>query len=65
MTEHPIRTARKRQGLSVVELASRAGVSVPTVYAIESRRSVGRVSTVKSLARVLRLDVRDVIDEVP
>ena len=61
MTDHPIRTARKAQGMSVAALAEAAGVSVPTIYSIETGRSQGRVTTLVSLAKVLGLPVTDVV----
>jgi len=65
MNDHPVRVARKAKGLSVAELARLAGVSVPTVYAIEQGRNVGRVSTLASLATVLELPLTDLVRILP
>lgn len=60
---HPIRTARRDKGLSVMQLAYHAGVSAATVYAIEQGRSQGRVSTLKALAHVLGVPVGDLMGQ--
>jgi DNA-binding XRE family transcriptional regulator len=45
---------RRRAGMSQPELAEKAGVSVWTVRAIESRGAAPKVETLRKLAKALR-----------
>lgn len=48
-----IRTARHERGLSVAELAKKAGVDPVTIYGLEAGRRVPRAGTVSRLVRAL------------
>lgn len=45
--------ARRAAGLSMEDLARRAGVTTPTVYRLEHRKRVGSAESWKKLARAL------------
>ena len=53
-----LRNARMERGLSVAEVAERAGVSQSTVYFWESNRVRPRDANLSALCKVLKLPVR-------
>jgi transcriptional regulator with XRE-family HTH domain len=53
-----LRDARIKRGLSVVEVAREAGVSVPSIYGWESDRCRPRDANLSALCKVLKLSVR-------
>lgn len=52
-----MRLIRWRQGMSIAALARAAGVSRPTIYEIEKRRSSPSVETMGRLAKALGVTV--------
>lgn len=54
-----LRSWRDRRGLSLHELADKAGVSYVTIARIESERMSPTVSTLEKLAQALGITVRD------
>jgi transcriptional regulator with XRE-family HTH domain len=54
-----LRDWRERRGLSVRQLADRAGVGFATVHRIEVGRLSPTVAMLEKLARALRIGVRD------
>ncbi len=58
---HPLRVWREAGGLSVAELAKSAGASVNAIRDIEIGRTEGRVRVLAELARVLELDIEDLL----
>ena len=58
---HPLRVWREARGLSVAGLAESAGVSVNAIRDIEIGRTEGRVRVLNELARVLELDIEDLL----
>ena len=54
-----LRAWRDRRGLSLHELADRAGVSYVTIARIESGRMSPTVTTLEKLAQALGITVRD------
>lgn len=53
MPEHPLRSARRRAGMTQGELATRAGVSRQLVGAVEAGRHLPRVDAALALAQAL------------
>ena len=53
-----LRDARIRRGLSVAEVADRAGVSVASVYLWETGKTHPRDANLSALCKVLKLPVR-------
>jgi transcriptional regulator with XRE-family HTH domain len=53
-----IRDTRKKRGLSVAEVAERAGVSVASIYIWETDRGRPRDSNLSALCKVLKLPIR-------
>jgi transcriptional regulator with XRE-family HTH domain len=51
-----LRKARARSGLSQMELAGRAGLSVSQVYRLETGRQDPRLPTIVNLGRALGID---------
>lgn len=61
-----MRAARKKAGLSLEELAARAGVQRNTVGRAERDEHVGRIDTIELLADVLCISIDEYIGrEVP
>ncbi|KQS99173.1 MULTISPECIES: helix-turn-helix domain-containing protein [unclassified Rhizobium] len=66
--EHPVRVWRDFRGLSAKDLAAAAGISTAYISEIETGKKEGSISVLKAIARVLRLDLDDVVptrDEAP
>jgi len=59
--ESPVRVFREHRGLSATELASRAGVSPSCLSEIESGRKPGSARMLGALARILGVQVDDLI----
>ena len=61
-----MRAARKKAGLSLEELAERAGVQKNTIGRVERNEHVGRIDTIELLADVLGISIDEYIGrEVP
>lgn len=66
--EHPLKTARKLQGLSQGELAEavklKTGESMDftTISKIENRHNCGTIRTYRLLARALGVDWRQIVE---
>jgi len=58
---HPVTAWRKAAGLTRAALAQKAGIRTSTVSDIENGRIDPRLSTVKTLADALGLDVDDLV----
>ena len=54
----PLLAARRRMGLSMQEIADRAGVSLPTVYSVMQARTAAP-GTIAKVAEALKVDVND------
>lgn len=52
-----VRTAREREGLTRKELADKAGLSLPTIYNIESGKTDPKMDTMLRIMRVLDYDI--------
>lgn len=59
--ENPLRVWREHRGLTQVELAQRAGVGQPYIAMLEAGERKGSVARLRVLARVLGLDVDDLV----
>ncbi|BDA83884.1 hypothetical protein Sa4125_14260 [Aureimonas sp. SA4125] len=59
---HPLAAWRKSVGLTQAELAAAAGLRPATVSDIESRKIDPRLSTLKALAKALKLGIEDITD---
>lgn len=59
--EHPIRVWREYRGLKVGELAKTAGISQAYLSQIEGAKRKGSLSTMRALARALRVDLDDLL----
>ena len=59
---HPLAAWRKSVGMTQAELASAAGIRPATVSDIESRKIDPRLSTLKALAKALKLGIEDIVD---
>jgi transcriptional regulator with XRE-family HTH domain len=53
-----LRDARMKRGLSVAEVAERAGVSVASIYLWETGKTHPRDANLTSICKVLKLPVR-------
>ena len=63
-TGEKVKRARRLAGLSQVELAEKAGVSENTIWRLETDRSaIARWSNMRSIAKALNVEVRDLIGE--
>ena len=58
-----IRAIRERQGLSIRALASKAKMSFTFVCNIENGKADPSLSTLKRVAKALKVKVADLIDE--
>ncbi len=59
--ENPIRVWRDFRGLTGKELASLAGVSAAYISEIETGKKEGSLSVLKAIAKVLRIDLDDLV----
>jgi len=59
--ENPVRVWRDYRGLSVKDLAAKSGISSAYLSQIEGGSREGSISTMKALAKVLRLDLDDLV----
>ncbi|MCB8837675.1 helix-turn-helix transcriptional regulator [Aurantimonas sp. VKM B-3413] len=59
---HPLAAWRKSVGLTQAELAAKAGVRAASVSDIESRKIDPRLSTLRALAKALKLGIEDIVD---
>jgi DNA-binding XRE family transcriptional regulator len=59
--ESPMRVWREARGLSLHALAAEAEISPSLLSEIETRKKDGSVRTLAALARVLRVDVDDLL----
>ena len=59
--EHPVRVWREYRGLKVGELAAAAGISQAYLSQIEGGKREGSLSTMRALARALKVDVEDLL----
>jgi DNA-binding XRE family transcriptional regulator len=59
--EHPVRLWREQRGLTLSNLAARAGVAVSYLSEIESGRKPGSVGAFRKLAKALDLGVDDLV----
>ncbi len=62
--ENPMRVWRQHRGLSLRSLANRAGTSPSALSDIENGKSEGRLSILQRIARVLDIDLDDLIPAV-
>lgn len=53
-----LREARVKRGLSVIEVAERAGVSAASVYLWETAKATPREGNLTELCKVLKLPIR-------
>jgi len=53
-----LRDARIKRGLSVAEVADRAGVSVASIYLWETGKTQPRDANLSAICKVLRLPIR-------
>ncbi|HTO33796.1 MAG TPA: helix-turn-helix transcriptional regulator [Pararhizobium sp.] len=66
--EHPVRVWRDFRGLSAKDLAAAAGISTAYISEIETGKKEGSISVLKAIAKVLHLNLDDVVptrDEAP
>jgi DNA-binding XRE family transcriptional regulator len=59
--EHPLKLWREHRGLTAAALAKAAGVSQSYLSELESGKKEGTVSTLQSLALVLRVSLEDIL----
>ena len=52
-----IRTARKRKGLTMKQLAAKSGVSLPTIWNIENTRTTPTMDTMLAIMRAMDYDI--------
>jgi len=60
-----IRDTRRKRGLSVAEVAERAGVSVASIYVWETNRGRPRDANLSALCKVLKLPIRATREMAP
>jgi DNA-binding XRE family transcriptional regulator len=60
-TDSRIRTYRKYRGITMIELASAAGISQPHLSDIENGKKAGSVDVLKRIATALRVDLDDLV----
>lgn len=63
--EHPLRVWREHRGLTASELARRADIGRSYIAEIESGRKPGSVAAYRAIARVLGLQVDDLLPDGP
>ena len=61
--ESAIREVRGKSGLSLRQLAEKAGVDFSTIHRIEQGGESPRFATLEKLAKALGISVRDLIDK--
>lgn len=59
--EDPVRVFRKHRGLSVKELAEKAGLSQPYLSEIETGKKEGSIEAIKAIASALGVDLDDLV----
>lgn len=59
--ESPIRVWRDVRGLSAKDLAASAGISAAYLSEIESRKKEGSIAALKKIAKVLKVDLDDLV----
>jgi DNA-binding Xre family transcriptional regulator len=59
--EHPIRVWRDLRKLSAKDLAAAAGISATYLSEIESHKKEGSLTALKKIARVLRVDIDELV----
>ena len=59
---NPVRAWREHRGLTQLQLAEAAGISVPYLSQIEAGRRKGSTRVLAALARALRLSLDDIVD---
>ena len=57
--ENPVRVWREHRGMSVKDLAAKAGLSPPYLSQIETGRREGTMKSMAAIARALRVDLDD------
>jgi DNA-binding XRE family transcriptional regulator len=60
-TEHPVRVWREHRGLSLSALAKEAGIAQSYLSEIEHCKKRGSVRALAALAKVLRVDIEDLL----
>jgi DNA-binding XRE family transcriptional regulator len=59
--EHPVRVWREQRGLALGALAKEAGIAQSYLSEIENGRKRGSVRALAALAKVLRVDIEDLL----
>jgi DNA-binding XRE family transcriptional regulator len=59
--EHPVRVWREHRGLTLGGLAKEAGIAQSYVSEIENRKKRGSVRALAALAKVLHVDIEDLL----
>lgn len=59
--ESPLRLWRKHRGLSIKELAEKAGLSSAYISELETGKKEGRLSSLKALSSALEVDLDDIV----
>ncbi|MBR0554642.1 helix-turn-helix transcriptional regulator [Ciceribacter sp. L1K23] len=59
--ESPVRVWRDFRGLSAKDLAATAGISATYLSEIESKKKEGSISSLKKIARALKVDLEDLV----
>jgi DNA-binding XRE family transcriptional regulator len=59
--ESPLRVWREHRGLTVKQVADKAGVSAPFVSQIENGQREGSVETMRKIAEVLKVSLDDLV----
>lgn len=57
-----IRRVRVEQGISIIELAGRAGIAHSALYYVESHRKVPSLDTLAKIAKGLGVKMKDLFD---
>lgn len=55
-----IRKARNEAGLSMIELAAKAGISINTLHRVETGKSKANKTTIRSIMNELGVTVEDI-----
>lgn len=61
--EHPVRTVRKQQSMTLEQVSALAGVNQSTVARIELRIRRGNLDTYRRLGRALGVDWRLLVED--
>ena len=59
--ESPIKVYREYRGLTQVVLAQKAGISRPYLTEIETGKKEGSITSLKSIAKSLNVDLEDIV----